>query len=100
MSAELPVLRRIPGTYIYAFMCPGCLKTHYFRSLATLRCHQQWDWNGSLVAPTVNPSILYDAEKERRCHLFLTDGKVNFLGDCWHPLAGQTVSMIPYEEPV
>lgn len=100
MSNGRPVLRRIRGTYVYAFRCPGCCKTHSFRTLATLRPHQQWDWNGSLSAPTVNPSILYEAEEGRRCHLFLTNGKVKFLGDCWHPLAGQTVPMIPYEEDV
>ena len=95
MNDKRPVLRRIPGTYIYAFKCPGCLKTHYFRVLATLRGHKQWDWNGSLTEPTVEPSILYDAEKGLRCHLSLTDGEVVFLSDCWHALAGKTVPMIP-----
>lgn len=29
------------------------------------------------------------------CHSFITDGKWQFLSDCAHPLAGQTVPMVP-----
>jgi hypothetical protein len=28
-----------------------------------------------------------------RCHSFVTDGRIQFLGDCTHELAGQTVDL-------
>ena len=27
------------------------------------------------------------------CHSFVTDGRIQFLADCTHPLAGQTVDL-------
>lgn len=29
----------------------------------------------------------------KRCHSFVTDGRIQFLGDCTHALAGQTVDL-------
>lgn len=77
-----------------------------------------WGWNGSLDAPTFTPSILardghyvpgYTGEcwctyNEKHpealvpfkcgvCHSFVTDGKIQFLPDCTHGLAGQTVEI-------
>jgi hypothetical protein len=56
-----------------------------------------WGWNGSLSKPTFTPSILVRGQefgsKAPRCHSFVTDGKIQFLNDCSHPLAGQTVEL-------
>lgn len=95
MNAKKPVLQRINGTYVYLFRCPACGNRHFFRTLATLRCHQQWDWNGSVVSPTVNPSILFDPERGKRCHLFITNGRIRYCADSDHHLAGMTVDMLP-----
>jgi hypothetical protein len=45
--------------------------------------------------PTFNPSLLYEAQKGvvRRCHLYVREGKIAYLSDCEHRLAGQTVEM-------
>lgn len=32
------------------------------------------------------------------CHSFVTDGRIRFLGDCTHALAGQTVDLPDWEE--
>lgn len=59
-----------------------------------------WTWNGSVDSPTVKPSILTRggrADKEIRCHTFVNDGMVQFLGDCTHELAGQTVPLLDVE---
>lgn len=32
-------------------------------------------------------------------YLFLTDGKIQFLGDCFHDLKNQTVDMVDISEP-
>jgi hypothetical protein len=54
-----------------------------------------WGFNGNFDKPTFTPSVLTtwtEGEKriEKRCHTFVTDGMVQFLGDCTHALAGQT----------
>ncbi len=33
-----------------------------------------------------------------RCHTFITDGRIQFLGDCSHKLAGQTVDLPAWPE--
>ncbi len=46
-----------------------------------------------------NPSLLCDKDTpERRCHSFVKDGKIQYLKDCWHKLAGQTVDLPDFEE--
>lgn len=73
--------------------CPGCNDVH--------RVDDKWTWNGSTTAPTITPSILVTLDYavrpdlNRRCHSFLTDGVWQFLGDCSHAMAGQSVPMVP-----
>lgn len=50
-----------------------------------------WTWNGDKEKPTVRASIL--VRGQFRCHSFVTDGKIQFLGDCTHELKGQTVDL-------
>ena len=60
-----------------------------------------WTWNGSTEAPTLKPSILSrggPADAEIICHSFVNDGRVKFLADCSHSLAGQTVDLLEVEE--
>jgi len=57
-----------------------------------------WDWNGDLVNVGLEPSILTKSkrgEDEFVCHSFLRNGQWQFLGDCTHSLANQTVQMLP-----
>ncbi len=65
-----------------------------------------WTWNGSVDLPTVKPSILTKGSRghtdndgnrtviDEVCHSFVNDGKVQFLADCTHELAGQTVDLL------
>lgn len=55
-----------------------------------------WTWNGSCEAPTLKPSILSETH-EQRCHTWVNDGSAQFLNDCSHELAGQTVSLLPID---
>jgi hypothetical protein len=82
--------------------CPGCNQAHQIR-------HGEgpgprWGWNGNAEAPTFTPSVLvrYPANpdaaeefkewrSERVCHSFVVEGQMQFLGDCTHALANQTV---------
>lgn len=58
-----------------------------------------WTWNGSIEKPTLKPSILskVDFGENREsiiCHSFVNDGKVQFLSDCSHEFAGQTLDLL------
>lgn len=58
----------------------------------------RWGFNGDLERPTLTPSVLtrfpYGLDQVQVvCHSFVTDGRIQFLGDCTHALAGQTVDL-------
>ena len=53
-----------------------------------------WYWNGSLDKPTFNPSIVMCPDDVHwRCHSFVREGMIQFLSDCYHKLASQTVEL-------
>lgn len=58
---------------------------------------QKWSFNGDLSSPTFSPSILsrmpVAGTQGFVCHSFIRDGRIEFLGDCTHALAGQTVEL-------
>lgn len=70
----------------YQFWCPGCGHYHRFEE-------GRWSFNGDYERPTFSPSLLCSPGTEMQCHLFVRDGRIEFLGDCRHELAGQTVEM-------
>lgn len=81
-----------------AFWCPGCDEAHTIRTGGPGGQYNQarWDWDGDAELPTVSPSIrvTYDrADGHRCCHSFVRAGKIEFLNDCTHALAGQTVQL-------
>ncbi len=53
-----------------------------------------WTWNGDTEKPTLKPSILSNQGPELVCHSFVNDGKIQFLGDCTHEFAGQTLDLL------
>ncbi len=63
-----------------------------------LRSGYGWTWNGDPEKPTVNPSILLTKPDGYRNHLFIRDGKIQYLPDCTHELAGKNVDMVPFPE--
>lgn len=72
------------------FMCPGCGRTHSINNT--------WTFNGDMERPTITPSVKVTwpqgkGKPDRICHSFVTDGKIQFLSDCTHSLAGQTVDL-------
>jgi Family of unknown function (DUF6527) len=95
------------------FRCPGCQSTHGLRVTTHA---DNWTYNGNPDSPTFQPSLLVtgtwseppvtaenladwkrapwqQTKVERRCHSFITDGRIQFLDDCTHALAGQTVDI-------
>lgn len=102
MSARLKPVTADGALYGYRFDCPGCQEPHVIPTTGP----KAWGFNGSLDAPTFSPSILVqwrnhdgEAVHEHRCHSFVRDGRIEFLGDCGHALAGQTVELPPVETP-
>jgi hypothetical protein len=101
-----------PGYRVH-FYCPGCEDVH---AIVT-GTPDGWGFNGNYESPTFTPSVLVRAVQwgeehestpfERRraahpgvkagdqtvCHSFVTDGRIQFLGDCTHHLVGQTVDL-------
>lgn len=120
MSAFGSKLRSMEGGRV-AFWCPGCDEAHQVRVDGD--GPPRWAFNGDGDRPTFKPSILcrgvrFDggnaeldriieeyklpADRERMladrrintvCHSFVTDGRIQFLGDCTHARAGQTVDI-------
>jgi hypothetical protein len=103
------------GVKKYRFYCEGCKGTH--------TVNEGWMFNGDYERPTFTPSILvrsghymeghtgdscwctYNAEHPDNpapfkcgvCHSFVTDGKIQYLSDCTHELAEQTIDLKPID---
>lgn len=99
MARLSAVLRSTEGGGLL-FWCPGCDMAHQVR--VGEGPSPRWLWNGSADRPTFQPSVLvrYDGADAgvagappAVCHSFVVDGAIQFLGDCTHALAGQTVPL-------
>lgn len=113
MSQLSPILRDAEGGMLI-FWCPGCDGAHGV--YVGRPEHPVWSWNGNVDKPTFAPSIMLTShmatppvtpenlEEWKRapwpqtrvpeiCHSFVTDGRIQFLSDCTHALAGQTVDL-------
>lgn len=78
--------------------CPACNQLHAFAVDEPFRNRARWTWDGNTTKPTFNPSMNirigpYSDNSMKVCHYFLHGGKLQFLGDCTHALAGQTVDL-------
>ncbi|MBB3239128.1 hypothetical protein FHW68_000600 [Pseudomonas sp. Tn43] len=81
------------------FECPGCEMAH--RIMHGPGAEPRWSWNGNLESPTFTPSVLVRyrwADGDRVCHSFVTDGRIQFLSDGSHALAGRTVDLADWED--
>lgn len=114
MSKLSAVLREAENNTLI-FHCPGCGYAHSIQY-----GKGKWSWDGNKDKPTFNPSILVKATKLTEqgeidftewqkadyparetafesiptiCHSFVIFGRIQFLNDCTHSLAGQTVDL-------
>lgn len=81
----------------YRFVCPAC-KINHMVTCERLDSGPNWSFSGTLERPTIQPSILVrmpggDSLADLVCHSFVRDGKIEFLSDCTHDLAGKTVDL-------
>lgn len=99
------------GSVYINYRCQGCEHLHSVcvQTGSAYGAGPVWGWNGSLELPTFTPSVLFwldhnadEDEEERkyvdkaRCHTFITNGRVQFLSDYGHALAGQTLDVPEY----
>lgn len=116
MAAVGTKLRSGEGNRL-TFFCPGCKDTH-----DVVHGEGHWNWNGDGNKPTFAPSVLvrsghystgkpngkcwctWNAEQAAAgkepsdfkcylCHSFVEQGRIRFLTDSTHELAGQTVDL-------
>jgi len=79
----------------WVFECPGCCCLHAFG--------KNHAFNGDAVRPTFLPALLIGSVTAgtvgiRRCHAHVTEGRLQFLSDSTHALAGHTVDMEPWQQ--
>lgn len=103
------------------FWCLGCDCPHKVHHGAG--SGPRWGWNGDAERPTFTPSVLVTwtepaalrgpdrgllqrqvaqrradpsfviPQRDMVCHTFVREGRIEYLGDCTHALAGQTVDL-------
>lgn len=91
----------------YRFFCPGCGHHHMYYT-KNPNGRPVWAFNGDVNSPTFTPSLLNQwgthADPNWQppdnkpgwsgtCHLYVTNGQIEYLRDCTHHLAGKTVPM-------
>jgi hypothetical protein len=84
----------------YHWWCPACEMHHLFVVREYHPGRPVWEFNGDEESPSVKPSIRATIcnKPTKDCHVFLTDGKIVYQDDCYHPLKGQTIPMVPVEK--
>lgn len=82
---------RFTGGRGIAFWCPACDGPHGVPTEGP----GAWTWNGDVERPTLAPSLRVSAGPNGAdvCHFFLRDGRIEYLGDSTHALAGQTIDV-------
>ena len=105
MSKLSPIADKDGNVVGYIFECVGCDESH---QIITSGPGETWEFNGDLEHPTFSPSYLTWVDPNPnadsnyhngkyfngfRCHSFIRDGKIEYLADCTHKYAGQTVEL-------
>jgi hypothetical protein len=95
------LLRPDGAHYSWCFVCPACRAVH--------QCDDRWTFNGNHEAPTFGPLVDADGKPitscsimvngdlscpgRPRCHSHVTDGRIQYCGDCTHDKSGQTLEI-------
>ena len=115
MSKIKLILDKDNDFYGIEFLCPACKYVDGTPQRRTIRVNQipvgykassislnvSWDWNVNLEKPSIIPSVRRSFPRENgkvyTCHSVITDGYINFANDSTHPLAGQTVELLDFD---
>jgi hypothetical protein len=93
----------------YKFKCPAG-HWHYINTKVPNHLNAQWNFNYNVDKPTFTPSINertgYFVDPNTKgdedwlknnsyhCHFIITNGKIQFCGDCSHDLKNKTIEML------
>lgn len=77
----------------FLYNCPGCKMQHAFALKTETDDGVGHTFNMDLDYPTIQPSLLGNWTPDRVCHSHITNGRIKFLSDCWHELAGKEVEL-------
>lgn len=99
--AKAQIWQTDAGRYAVIY-CPGCDRTHTI----TIRPapSPSWTFNDDPDKPTFHPSLLCNKKGPHHhpgtpvCHSWIKDGRIQFLNDSTHGLAGKTVDLPDYYE--
>ena len=93
------------GRKIIIPQCPGCGGSHYVNVEFPNSWGACWKFDGNCENPTLKPSVNESSEYMKvdeeheipytRCHFVLTNGVMEFCGDCTHDKAGQNNLPLP-----
>lgn len=74
-----------------SFKCPGCGRWHVVNHAGNVR----WNFNGDVDNPTIFPNIVCKTlgSQEVSCHCIVENGKIRFLPDSKHALAGMVIDL-------
>lgn len=95
--------------WLYLHWCPACKSMHQYRVAKSGGNGinpdlPDWSFNGDLENPTFSPSMLItipertdrNGVKHPRytiCHYILTEGVINYCGDCPHEMKNQSIPL-------
>lgn len=107
----MPLIRFVDKLTVM-WWCPGCNEHHGVPVNAG-----KWTWDMAVDRPTLSPSVLVkgvfamrpgEAERilagekieprPRICHCYVRAGRIEFLSDCNHAMAGTQVDMLDLDE--
>jgi len=91
----------------FGHWCPGCGHQHEINVDRPNSSNAKWSFDGNVQQPTFTPSVnirwgrfadpTYVPEEGHDhsgiCHYTITQGKIQFHGDCTHALKGQLVDL-------
>ena len=89
------------------YKCPAC-GHHGLPVKIGTKEDRFWDWNGDTEKPTIRPSVkhIYPESHYTQhpncpqfiCHYHITNGMIEFCGDCTHDKKGQTFPLEAFSE--
>jgi len=77
----------------FTFYCPGCGCEHGVWTTRLNKNKAMWIFDDNMDNPSIEPSITIKKGNQTLCHLYIKNGKIEYLADCRHKLAGKTVEM-------
>ena len=105
MSKVLEVKGKNGVVVGYGVRCPACDaedQGHMHLFYKRTADGKGWTFDGNYESPTFSPSMLAQChygpeQKLHRCHSFVKNGSIQYLGDCTHSMKGQTVVLPDWE---